>query len=55
MFTVPESCVAALQSAIIFSPRPKGYNVKKIVVDAGSGQKTVKAVLSVTGMVISFK
>ena len=55
LFTVPVSCVEALQSAIRFSPRPKGYKVNKIVVDAGSGQKTVKAVLSAAGMIISFK
>ena len=55
LFTVPENCVDALQSAIRFSPRPKGYKVNKTVVDAGSGQKTVKAVLSAAGMIISFR
>ena len=55
LFTVPESCAEALLSAIMFSPRPKGCKVNKIAVDAGSGRKTIKAVLSAAGMIISFK
>ena len=55
LFTVPENCAEALQSAIRFSPRPKGFKVNKIAADAGSGQKNIKAVLSTAGMVISFK
>jgi hypothetical protein len=49
LFTVPGSDAEALAEAVRFMPRPKGCVIEKVVVDAGSGQKTIKAVLNVAG------
>ncbi len=52
LFTVPESYASALKSAISFVSSPKGFSVSADVVDASSGMKTIKAVLSYSGMVL---
>lgn len=49
LFTVPSSDAEALAEAIRFTSRPKGCVIEKIVVDAGSGQKIIKAILNVAG------
>jgi len=50
LFTVPAADADALATAIRFSPRPKGCTVGMALTDAGSGMKTVKAVLNKAGI-----
>ena len=52
LFTVPAANADALATAIRFSPRPKGCAVGKVLTDAGSGMKTVKALLNKAGIKI---
>jgi hypothetical protein len=52
LFTVPEAGADALAAAIRFSPRPKGYAIDTTVADAGSGMKTVKAVIKMAGITV---
>jgi hypothetical protein len=55
LFTVPEAGADALAAAIRFSPRPKGLAIDTTVADAGSGMKTVKAVIKMAGMTVIFR
>ena len=50
LFTVSAADADALATAIRFSPRPKGCTVGMTLTDAGSGMKTVKAVLNKAGI-----
>ena len=55
LFTVSASGADALAAAIRFSSRPKGYAIDTTVTDAGSGMKTIKAVIKMAGVTIIFR
>ena len=55
LFTVSSAGADTLAAAIRYSPRPKGYAIDTTVTDAGSGMKTIKAVIKMAGVTIIFR